>query len=214
MSAALRRAPAAALDAYASDPVVAEARSLHAAALELAPVTQGLHDTARGIRTRLDGVAERHALRREVLVVDDTPPALGALLACLSPIGVRLRAVTHDRTAVAMLRGLGAEVLLVPSYGDVASVWRRHRSAVVVIDEDLRDGPTGARHSGTDIVARSIPREARAIVVTSHDEARASLTDATRTVQAAAVIRTDAGEWGDRLRAEVLRALDDACGGG
>lgn len=204
-------APVRGADAYARDPVVVAARSLHAAALELAPVAQGLHDTARGIRTRLDGVAARHHVNRAVLVVDDSPTALAALVAILAPLGAPVHAVTHDRTAATALRGLGAEVHVVSSYGDAPSLWHRYRCAAVVIDEDLRDGASGATHSGTDLAAR-LPREARVVVVTSHDGARASLADAARAVRACAVIRTDAGEWGQRLRDEVLRALDEACG--
>ena len=211
MSTALLRAPAGDGDAYACDPVVAAARSLRLAALEGAPVTARLHDDAARVRTRLDGVAARHHVRREVLVVDDSPSALAALVALIAPIGAPVHAVTHDRTAVAALRGLGAEVHVVASYGDAPSLWHRYRCAAVVIDEDLRDGANGPTHSGTDLAGR-LPREARVVVVTSHDGARASLADATRAVRAGAVIRTDSGRWMDDLRAQVHAAVDEAAG--
>jgi len=199
-------APARGADAYARDPVVVAARSLHAAALELAPVAQGLRDTARVIRTRLDRHVERHALARSVLVADDSPTALAALVSYLVPLGAPVHAVTHDRTAAATLRGLGAaEVHVVHDYDAVPGLVHRYRCAVAVIDEHLGE------QSGAELAMR-LGRGPRVVLVTSHDGARDSLHDAARVSQAHAVIRTDAGEWGQRLRDEVLRALDDACG--
>lgn len=192
-----------AADAYAGDPVVAAARGLTAAARAYAPVTERMHRDAAQIRTRLDGVAARHSLARSVLVVDDSAEALLALCTILSGVAPLL-AVTHDRTVVAALRNY-AEPVLVPDYARVASVWSRHRPAVTVIDEHLGE------RSGTEIAA-GLPREARVVVVTSHHGARDSLTEATSIVRASAVIRTDVGEWTERLRDEVLRALADACG--
>lgn len=192
---------------YALPPDAPERAQIAAASAALVESAAAVRCAARDVRDRLSRVARDHAVRREVLVVDDSPTALGALLAYLAPLGVPLRAVTHDRTAVAMLRGLAADVVVVHDYDEAPGLWRRYRPAVVVIDEHL------GGHSGTALAAR-LPREARVVVVTSHDGARESLTDATRTVQAAAVIRTDAGDWAERLRDEVLRALDDACGGG
>lgn len=189
-----------------ADPVIAAAHALRDTARgHMSGVTARVRSDAAEMRSRLDSVAERHAVRREVLVVDDRPEALAALVAHLSPLGVPLRAITHDRTAVAALRGLGADVVTVHGYDEAPGLWRRYRPAVTVIDEHLGE------HSGTALAAR-LPREARVVVVTSHDGARDSLVEATRTVQARAVVRTDAGEWGDRLRDEVARALDEACG--
>lgn len=191
----------------APDPVIAAAHALRDAARgHLGGVSARVRSDAAEIRTRLDRVADEHAVRREVLVVDDTPAALCALVAILAAVGAPVRAVTHDRTAVAALRAHGAaEVLVAYDWSEVPGYWRRHRPAVVVIDEHLGDA------SGAALVAR-LPREARAVVVTSHHGARDSLADAARTLRACAVIRTDAGEWADRLRDEVSAALRDACG--
>ncbi len=188
------------------DPVIAAAHGLRDAARgHLSGVVSRVRGDAAAIRTRLDGVARRHPLARAVMVVDDVPSALAALVSILAPLGVPVLAVTHDRTAAAALRGLGAaDVLVVPDYDAVPGLWRRHRCAVVVTDEGLGD------RSGAELVER-LDRSPRVVLVTSHDGARESLADAARAVQAAAVVRTDSMSWTDDLRAEVLRALDDAC---
>lgn len=191
----------------APDPVIAAAHALRDAARgHLGGVAVRVRGDAAEIRTRLDGVVRDHSVRREVLAVDDTPAALCALVAILSQIGAPVRAVTHDRTAVAALRAHGAaDVLVAYDWSEVPGYWRRYRPAVVVIDEHLGD------HSGAALVAR-LPREARAVLLTSHHGARDSLADAGRVVQAGALLRTDGDGWMDRLRDEVLRALRDACG--
>lgn len=188
------------------DSVLAAIVALQAVTTARGAAAAHVHDRAREMRTRLDGVARDGAMRRAVMVVDDVPSALAALVSILAPLGAPVLAVTHDRTAAAALRGLGAaEVLVVADYDEVPMRWRSNgRPAVVVIDEHLGD------HSGAALVHR-LPRGPRAVLVTSHDGARESLDDAARVVQSAAIIRTDSGGWTDDLRAEVLRALDDAC---
>lgn len=205
MSAALYRPRAvAAVDAYASDPVVAEARSLRAAALGLASVTASLHDTARGIRTRLDGVATRGRLNREVIIADDDLGATAALVAVLGDVAP-LRVVTDDRTAEAGLARLGVVVHVVHNFGELPGLVRRHHCAVAVVDVNL-GGVNGA-----ELVER-MPRGPRVVLITSHDGARESLDGAARATQADAVVRTDTGGWADDLRARVVAALRDACG--
>ena len=195
-----------AADAAEADPVIAAAHGLRDAARgHLSGVVSRVRGDAAAIRTRLDGVARRHRLERAVMVVDDVPSALAALVSVLAPLGAPVLAVTHDRTAAAALRGLGAaEVLVVADYDAVPGLWRRWRSAVVVTDEGLGD------RSGAELVER-LDRSPRVVLVTSHHGARESLADAARVVRAAAIVRTDTGAWIDDLRAEVLRALDDAC---
>ena len=183
----------------------AERAAVVRAADELIDAARETVAVASRVRSRLDGVARRRRLSRAVMVVDDVPSALAALVAVIAPLGASVLAVTHDRTAVAALRGLGADdVLVVADYDAVPGLWRRYRCAVVVTDEGLGD------RSGAELVER-LDRGPRVVLVTSHDGARDSLVDAARVTQSAAVVRTEAGDWTDRLRAEVLRALDDAC---
>lgn len=192
------------------DPVVAAARGLRDAARgHLSGVVTRVRNDAATIRTRLDRVAAEGAMRRAVMVVDDSANALCGLCGILSGIGVPILAVTHNRTITAGLVASGAaDVCVVSDYAEVRGLWRRHRPAVLVIDEHLHDGARD--HSGASIVSL-LPRGPRTVLVTSHGGARESLDDAARVVQASAIIRTEAGDWTDRLRAEVLRALDDAC---
>lgn len=160
-------------------------------------------------RSRLDALADRRRLTRSVMVVDDKACALVALVQLLAPIGCAIYAVTDDRTprTTSTLAGCGANVrvLVVHDYGEVPGLCRRHRCAVLVIDEHLHE------HSGAELAA-SLPRGPRVFVVTSDHDARASLTDAARVTQARAVIRTDHGEWADDLRAQVHAAVDEAAG--
>ncbi len=189
----------------AADAVLAAIVALQVATTGRAASNDHVNGRAHEMRTRLDRHAERHALARCVLVADDSVPALGALIAYLSPLAP-VHAVTHDRTAATMLRGVGAaEVHLVHDYDDVPGLVRRYHCAVAVLDEHLGE------QSGAELAMR-LGRGPRVVLVTSHDGARESLNDAARVSQARAVIRTDAGEWAERLRAEVLRALDEACG--
>lgn len=188
------------------DSVLAAIVALQAVTTARGAAAAHVHDRAREMRTRLDRVARDGAMRRAVMVVDDSPAALSGLCGILSGIGAPILATTHDRTVSAgLLRSGAAEVVLVHDYDEVPMRWRSNgRPAVVVIDEHLGD------HSGAALVHR-LPRGPRAVLVTSHDGARESLDDAARVVQSAAIIRTDSGGWTDDLRAEVLRALDDAC---
>lgn len=192
--------------AHGGDSVLAAIVALQAVTAARGAAADHVRDRAREMRTRLDRVARDGAMRRAVMVVDDSVNALSGLCAILADVGAPILATTHDRTAAAALRGLGAsEVVLVHDYDEVPMRWRSNgRPAVVVIDEHLGD------HSGAALVHR-LPRGPRAVLVTSHDGARESLDDAARVTQAAAIIRTDSGGWTDDLRAEVLRALDDAC---
>jgi CheY-like chemotaxis protein len=202
VSAAFSRGP----DAFALDPVVVAARALTRAAEDLAPVTARIHADAARVHTRLGRVVAEGRMDRAVMVVDDSPTALAGLVSILSALGVPLHAVTDDRTVASALLSLGAsEVHVVPDYGAVPGLWRRHRCAVVVIDEHLGD------HSGAALVAR-MPRGPRAVFVSSHDGARESLDDAARVTQAEALLRTDRGEWQAVLLAGVSRLLTDACG--
>lgn len=187
------------------DSVLAAIVALQAVTTARGAAAAHVHDRAREMRTRLDRVARDGAMRRAVMVVDDSVNALSGLCAILADVGAPILAVTHDRTIDEGLRRCGAsDVLTVHDYDAVPGLWRRHRPAVVVIDEHLGD------HSGAALVHR-LPRGPRAVLVTSHDGARESLDDAARVTQAAAIVRTDSGGWTDDLRAEVLRALDDAC---
>ena len=165
-------------------------------------------------RSRLDALADRRRLTRAVMVVDDKPHALVALVQLLAPIGCAIYAVTDDRTprTTGMLADCGANVrvLVVHDYGEVPGLCRRHRCAVLVVDEHLHERD-GTEHSGAELAA-SLPRGPRVFVVTSDHGARASLADATRVTQAHAVIRTDRGEWADGLRALVHAAVDEAAG--
>lgn len=188
------------------DAVLAAIVALRVATTGRAVAAEHVNGRAREMRTRLDRHVARHSLDRSVLVADDSPTALAALVSYLAPLGAPVHAVTHDRTAAATLRGLGAaEVHLVHDYDAVPGLVHRHRCAVAVIDEHLGE------QSGAELAMR-LGRGPRVVLVTSHDGARDSLHDAARVSQAAAVIRTDAGEWAERLRDEVLRGLDDACG--
>ena len=165
-------------------------------------------------RSRLDALADRRRLTRSVMVVDDKACALVALVQLLAPIGCAIYAVTDDRTprTTSTLAGCGANVrvLVVHDYGEVPGLCRRHRCAVLVVDEHLHERD-GTEHSGAELAA-SLPRGPRVFVVTSDHAARASLADATRVTQAHAVIRTDRGEWADGLRALVHAAVDEAAG--
>lgn len=188
------------------DAVLAAIVALQAVTTGRAAAAAHVNGRAHEMRTRLDRHVERHALARSVLVADDSPTALAALVAHLAPLGAPVHAVTDDRTVASALRGVGAaEVHVVHDFDAVPGLARRYRCAVAVIDEHLGE------QSGAELAMR-LGRGPRVVLVTSHDGARDSLHDAARVSQAAAVIRTDAGEWAERLRDEVLRALDEACG--
>ena len=159
---------------------------------------------------QLLALAERLRLCRAVMVVDSDVRSLAPTVALLAPVAPVI-AVTHDRTAAASLAAACSGVLVVRGgWSDVPDLWRRHRPAVLVIDEHLRERD-GTTHSGATLAA-TLPRGPRVFVVTSEHAARASLADATRVTQAHAVIRTDSGEWADGLRAQVHAAVDEAAG--
>jgi CheY-like chemotaxis protein len=145
-----------------------------------------------------------HDLRRSVLVVDDTPAVLAALVATLASVGVPVHAVTDDRDAASLLLLQGAAtVRIVDGWAEVPDVWRELRCAVIVTDLYLSDGETGL-----DLLD-AVGRGPRSVVVTSHSHARQTLDRAATLVHAEGVIRTDTGAWQETLRATVLRMLDE-----
>ena len=165
------------------------------------------------LEAELLAYVEEHSLSRSVLVVDDCPAALAALVAILSPIGVPVHAVTTDagETLRSTLAFSGAVVHVVDSFADAARVWRNVRSAVVVSDLLLGRGV-----SGFDVL-EGIGRGPHCVVVTSCEPTGPSglarrlgerLSDAAATVQAEGIVRTGTGSWEVRLRDGVLRALD------
>jgi CheY-like chemotaxis protein len=161
---------------------------------------------ATRVSSRLDQWASSHVLRRGVLVVDDSPPALLALVAAIVPTGLGVHACVTDAEAVTAIVGLGATAHVIHCCGDASSVWRRVRSSVVVVDAHL------GRTCGADVLSQ-IGRGPRAVLVSSRVDTpaeRDSITDAARVAHATPVLRTDTGEWAERLRAAVLAAADEA----
>lgn len=161
-----------------------------------------------GLNERLDRVAASRPLHRAVMVIDDDPAALCALIAYLAPIGCPLHAVTLDEGAAPTLRGLGAEAHVVRRSSDAVELWRKLRTAVVVTDVRLE----GANCGASDIAA-VLPRGPRIVLVTSHTEARESVERVGRMVQADAVMRTGGDAWGERLVETVRAALSDVAPG-
>ena len=159
-------------------------------------------DLSHHLREWLDD----HALRRSILVVDDSPPALCALVALLAPLGVPLHAVTDDPTCASTLVLLGAHAHVVDSLASASRVWAETRSAVVVSDLTLGDGVSGLS------VLASMGRGPRCVLVTSRDDTAvaSTLAAAADTVQALSVVRTHTGAWEARLRDGVSALLDDA----
>ncbi len=192
------------------DPILAAALDMRTAARERSGVTARIHADATTVRDRLEALSNRLRLRRSVMVVDDNPAALYALVTLLSAERYPVIAVTHDRTAAAALASVAAEVLVVHNYGEAPGLCRMHRCAVLVIDEHLRERD-GTVHSGATLAA-TLPRGPRVFVVTSETDARDSLADAARITQAEHVTRTDSGQWMDGLRARVHAAVDEAAG--
>lgn len=187
-----------------------------------APIGLRANVIRRSLATHMEALSQRtstladslrvwlseRTLRHSILVIDDSAPALCALVSVLARTGVVVHAVTTDASAEAALRGLGAHVHVVSDYARAAGVWIETRSAVVVVDLYLGDGLTGL-----DVLA-DIGRGPRAIVVTSCDGARDSIDRAADTIQAESVIRTATGGWESRLRDGVLRLLADASDSG
>lgn len=178
-----------------------------ARALELnrAATTRLVAATGR-LGSALDRWSRRHRLRRAVLLVDDSPPALLALAAALAPTGLEMHACALDEGVLDALEGLGARAHLIAHCGQAADVWRDVRASVVVVDAHL-----DAR-SGGDVL-EEIGIGPRAVLVSSRVDTRAdrrSVTDAARLAHATPVLRTGSGAWEDALRLAVLRAADDA----
>lgn len=195
LSAALNAPPDALTAAAAA--LTASSSSMAAAAVEL----RGLNNH---LRTKLDRVASRRALAREVMIADDTPAALAGLAVALGGVAP-LHLVTTDRTAAAGLRALGVTVHVVNGFDEVPGLVRRHRVAVAVVDVHLGEV------NGAELVEH-LPRGPRVVLVTSHADARDSLVEVARATQSDALIRTDTGGWADVLRDRVERSLREACG--
>jgi CheY-like chemotaxis protein len=197
--------------AFDDDLVVAAAHDLRSAARERSGVTARIREDTATVRGRLDALSARLRLRRAVMVVDDNPSSLYALVMLLAAERYPVIAVTHDRTVAAHLASVAAEVVVVRrGWDEVPGLWRRHHPAVMVIDEKLCD-PDGTTHSGATLAA-TLPRGPRVFVVTSETDARDSLADAARVTQAEHVTRTDSGQWMDSFRARVHAAVDEAAG--
>lgn len=159
------------------------------------------------IEVAMRWLAEHDTLRRSVMIVDDTPTALAALVAALAPLGVPLHAVTADASeslrATLVLMG-AAEVHVVSAMRDASAVWEDVRSAVVVCDLHLGDGVTGM-----DVIAGVGDRGVRCVLVSSCDpSARDSIERAADRVHAEGVVRTGTGRWMDALRRSVGDLVD------
>ena len=159
---------------------------------------------AADLAAHLKDWLEDHPLRRSVLLIDDSPPALCALVAILAPLGVAVHAVTDDPDCMSTLCELGATPHLVSGYEESVGVWKALRSAVVVVDLHLGDGV-----SGLDILGM-VGRGPRCIVVTSHSDSRISVGRAAGAIQAEGIVRTMTGAWEERLRDGVDRLLMEA----
>lgn len=186
------------------DPLAEAASALNASSSSMAAAAVELRDLNSHLRTKLDRVASRRALTREVMIADDTPAALAGLTIALRGLAP-IHLVTTDRTAAAGLRSLGVTVHVVNGFDEVPGLVRRHRVAVAVVDVHLGDC------NGAELVEH-LPRGPRVVLVTSHAAARESLVDVARATQSDALIRTDTGGWADVLRERVERSLREACG--
>lgn len=181
--------------------------------------TEALRIVGFRVSSKLEGISERisqisdlvrswskdNGLRRSIMIIDDSAPALCALVNALAPVGVPIHAVTqeHDENVRGALLGLGAvEVHVAATMGDVAALWAELRCEVVVSDVHLGDGVTGL-----DVLAE-IGRGPQCFLVTSHEDARTSVDQAARLVQARGFVRTDTGAWQERLRAEVSAVFE------
>lgn len=186
------------------DPLAEAASALNASSSSMAAAAVELRDLNSHLRTKLDRVASRRALTREVMIADDTPAALAGLTIALRGLAP-IHLVTTDRTAAAGLRSLGVTVHVVNGFDEVPGLVRRHRVAVAVVDVHLGDC------NGAELVEH-LPRGPRVVLVTSHAAARESLVEVARATQSDALIRTDTGGWADVLRERVERSLREACG--
>ena len=186
------------------DPLAAAAAALTASSSSMAAAAAELRGLNSHLRTKLDRVASRRALTREVMVADDSPAALAGLAVALAGVAP-LHLVTTDRTSAAGLRALGVTVHVVAGFDEVPGLVRRHRVAVAVVDVHLGEV------NGAELVEH-LPRGPRVVLVTSHAAARDSLVEVARATQSDALIRTDTGGWADVLRERVERGLREACG--
>lgn len=186
------------------DPLAAAAAALTASSSSMAAAAAELRGLNSHLRTKLDRVASRRALTREVMVADDSPAALAGLAVALAGVAP-LHLVTTDRTSAAGLRALGVTVHVVAGFDEVPGLVRRHRVAVAVVDVHLGE------INGAELVEH-LPRGPRVVLVTSHVAARDSLVEVARATQSDALIRTDTGGWADVLRERVERGLREACG--
>lgn len=186
------------------DPLAAAAAALTASSSSMAAAAAELRGLNSHLRTKLDRVASRRALTREVMVADDSPAALAGLAVALAGVAP-LHLVTTDRTSAAGLRALGVTVHVVAGFDEVPGLVRRHRVAVAVVDVHLGEV------NGAELVEH-LPRGPRVVLVTSHVAARDSLVEVARATQSDALIRTDTGGWADVLRERVERGLREACG--
>lgn len=186
------------------DPLAAAAAALTASSSSMAAAAAELRGLNSHLRTKLDRVASRRALTREVMVADDSPAALAGIAVALAGVAP-LHLVTTDRTAAAGLRALGVTVHVVAGFDEVPGLVRRHRVAVAVVDVHLGEV------NGAELVEH-LPRGPRVVLVTSHVAARDSLVEVARATQSDALIRTDTGGWADVLRDRVERGLREACG--
>lgn len=146
-------------------------------------------------------------LTRSVVIIDDSPPALCALASTLSVLGVPLHAVTTDPDPDlhSTLRSLGATPHLVPNFSLAESVWRKVRSAVVVVDINLDNSTNGLN------LLLDIGRGPRAILISSEcttDSSRISAGRASLFVDAVSVFRTGSGAWEAELRNKIMDLLD------
>lgn len=163
---------------------------------------------ARRVLTRMEVWCVAHRLDRSVLVVDDSPPALAALVASLMPLGVPVHAVTNDPDVAAWITAEGASAHRVTNFCEAAAVWARVRSAVVVVDWHLSQGVTAGD------VLDAIGRGPRAVIVTSRDGTRDTIPEMARLTQATSVFRSGGTESMDRVREAVRALLDEATPGG
>lgn len=186
------------------DPLAAAAAALTASSSSMAAAAAELRGLNSHLRTKLDRVASRRALTREVMVADDSPAALAGIAVALAGVAP-LHLVTTDRTSAAGLRALGVTVHVVAGFDEVPGLVRRHRVAVAVVDVHLGE------INGAELVEH-LPRGPRVVLVTSHVAARDSLVEVARATQSDALIRTDTGGWADVLRERVERGLREACG--
>lgn len=148
-------------------------------------------------------------LRRSILVLDDSPSALLALVDVLAPLELPIHAVTLDpgQTVRAALIAQGAATVhAVDDPLDAVDVWEETRSAVVVTDVHL-----GGHTTGMDVIGAVRDRGVRCVLITSCDpEDRASVERVARRVHAEGIVRTTSPEWETRLRRDVAALVDAA----